>query len=172
MSNVNQILKKENTENVIPPKEEIKKEETVNIKKEDFEAMITRLERLEKTANKARLSNYDSANNKEEKETIIKLRTIDGKVIVKWEMIRNTAEVDPVTRKITEDQVTKVHYEDGTTEEMSIVVFDRRYNYIFTTLKEERILKDREKIEEMGNRILTLFDENGKEYNIGEKFVN
>lgn len=147
-------------------------EDTITLTKEEYTALEKRLKRLEETANKGRLSNYDKAH-EDDKTTVIKLRTIDGKVIVSWDnMVSNKAEVDPVTRKVIEDQKVKVNYEDGKSEVLDLITFNRRYQHIHTILKEEIVLRDKQKIEENGDRILTLEDANGKEYVIGVKFVN
>ena len=173
-TNKKEILEKEDTSTEELKKDDTSNElETVKVDKKDFEAMMARLERLEKTSNKGRLANYDAANNKEETETIIKLRSIDGKVIVKWgDMVNNKAEVDPVNRQVVELQTVKVFYSNGESEQMSLTIFDRRYSYIFTVLKSEIINRDKVKIKEFGDRIFELEDENGDVYTVGEKFVN
>lgn len=145
--------------------EESKKDEVID-------KLLKRIERLEKSANKKRLDQYDRLN-QENPETIYKLRTIDGKVIIRWsDLHKNIAEVDPVTRKIIEDQPLTVYYEDGTEENMQLVVFNRRYEHIFTTLVEEKILKKPDDIKKFGNRIFTVETDEGKKYEIGELYIN
>lgn len=148
--------------------------DTVEIKKEDFTALMKRLDRLEKTANKGRITNYDNAQ-AEDQEKIYKLRTIDGRVVIQWSnLLTNEVEINPETKRTTEDQSLEVTYEDKTTEKMSLVLFNRRYQYIYTTLKEETIISknDKERIEKYGDRIMTLETDDGKEYKVGVKFVN
>lgn len=151
------------------------KEEKNDSKDDIIDKLIERINRLEKTANKKRLDNFDRVND-EDPETIYKLRTIDGKVIIKWsDLHTNKAEVDPVTKKIVEDQSLTVYYEDETKEDMSLVIFNRRYQYIYTTLIEETSLKgerNKEKREQNGDRIFTVETEEGKKYIIGENFIN
>jgi len=149
-----------------------KKSETVEIEKSTLDALIKRIDRLEKTGNKSRLANYDRMND-ENPDTIIKLRVIDGKVVIGWsDLLTNKAEVDPTTRKIIEDQKLEVYYEDGSKEIMDIVVFNRRFTHIFMTLKEETNMKTAEDRKKYGNRKFVLESDDGKEYTIGEKFVN
>jgi hypothetical protein len=166
------LLQPENINNTKVAKGDVanKKE---NDKKDDvIEALMKRLERLEKTANKKRLDGYDRLN-QEDSETIYKLRVIDGRVIIRWSNLHsNKAEVNPVTRRIEEDQTLTVYYEDETEEKMDLVVFNRRYEYIYTTLIEEKILKKSEEKEKYGDRIYTVETDEGKRYSIGEKFIN
>lgn len=143
-----------------------------NSKDELIEKLLKRVERLEETSNKKRLENYDRLN-QEDPETIFKLRVIDGKVITGWSNLHtNKAEVDPVTRKIIENQTLTIYYEDGKEEKMSLIIFNRRYQYIYTTLIEEKILRKPEDKEKYGNRIFKVETDEGKKYSIGEKFIN
>lgn len=187
MSKLDNLMKEEPKEEKGAPseiKKEIKQEVRVAAKKEDggdkveltkdeFSSLMARLNRLEKTSNKARTAVYDRMN-QEDPETIFKLRTINGKVVTGWSgLITNEVNVDPETRKYHEDQTLEVYYEDDTKEKMTLVVFNRRYKYIPLLLKEETVLRDKEKIAIHGNRIFKLIDEeSNKEYLIGEKFVN
>jgi len=172
--NLDDILSPENTKevNVVGSKKEEEPKENVTLSKAKFDELMSRLDRLEKTYNKKRLDQYDRLHDKNS-ETIYKLRTIDGKVIVRWsDLIKNKAEVDPISRRIIEDQPLIVYYEDGTEEEMQLIIFNRRYEQIFTTLIEEKILKKPEEIKKYGNRIYTVEAESGKKYEIGELFIN
>ena len=139
---------------------------------ETIQSLVEKVHRLEQTADKKRLDQYDRLN-QEDPVTIYKLRMIDGKVIIGWsDLITNKAEVNPVTRKIEEDQRLMVYYEDKTEEEMDLTIFNRRYQYIYTTLVEETKLTDPEKKKKFGNRIFKVKTDEGKIYRIGEKFIN
>lgn len=146
---------------------------SITLTKDEFEAMNKRLERLEKVANKARISNYDNAN-KEEQQRIYKLRMIDGRVITHWsDLITNKVEINPINKKVEEDQKLEVFYEDGTSEKMDLILYNRRYQYIYCRLTEEVILRKKEDIEKYGDRKLKLEEvDSGKEYEVGVKFVN
>lgn len=176
MSKINELLESEDTKDVevkTAPKKENKKEEGITLSMSEWEKLQERMDRLESVANKARLENYDSA--KEYNGDIIyKIRVIDGKVVKYWsDLITNKVNIDPETRKYTEDQKLKVYLEDDTEEEMSLVVFNRKYKHIKAVLVEETALKDPEKMKVHGDRIFKLRTlEGDKEYIIGEKFVN
>lgn len=51
-------------------------------------------------------------------------------------------------------------------------MFNRRYTYINAIIKEEKLLHKQEDIEKYGDRKFVLETEDGKEYEIGVRFVN
>lgn len=176
MSKIADILKEEDVKtSKVEPKKEEKKDDagSITLTKDEFSAITERLNRLEKTANKARLTNYDRLN-QENPETIYRLRTIDGKIVLGWSnLISNRVEINPENKRYEEDQRLEVYYEDETKEEMSVVFFNRRYQHLETVLLSEELLRDKEKIAKHGNRVFKLKDPtSGKEYLVGEKFVN
>ena len=146
-------------------------EKTVPIKQSTLDVMMAKIERLEKTANKGRLYNFDEAN-KGEITRNIPMRSIDGRVIISWVTIANDVYRDPRTKLIVEDQKIKVQYEDETSEEMDIVVFNRRWRPIHATMVSETKLVKKEDIKKSGNIIYKLSTSEGKEYTIGSAFVN
>lgn len=149
-----------------------KNEPTVSIPQSELEALMKRIKRLEETSHKGRLSNYDRMNEKNPTR-IYKLRVMDGKVITSWSnLLTDKVEINPITKKVEENQTLRVYYEDGKTEVLDIVMFNRRYTYINAIIKEEKLLHKQEDIEKYGDRKFVLETEDGKEYEIGVRFVN
>jgi hypothetical protein len=147
-------------------------EPTVSMPKSELEAMMKRIKRLEETSHKGRLSNYDRMNEKNPTR-IYKLRVMNGKVIVAWsDLIVDRVEINPITKKVEEEQKLCLYYEDGKTEDIDIVTFNRRFTYINATIKEEKILHKEEDIKKFGDRKFVLETEDEKEYEVGVKFVN
>ena len=102
----------------------------------------------------------------EKLEKIIKLREIDGKVIIGWRTIEDKVEKNPTTGRWVESQKVEVLYEDGKGEKMSLVNFNRRF--IHVNCKRIGVVTD-----ENGNTAYKLKRiDNGKEYTIGSQFVN
>ncbi len=147
------------------------KEETISVSKSELAELMKKIDRLEATANKGRLHNYDK-NNKEEEETIIKVRLIDGKIITSWRSLTNNVYRDPLTKRIIEDQKIEVTYENDTTEKMDIVTFNRRYVHMFTKLVESTDLKKKDEIDKYGFQRFKLETDEGKKIIIGSNFVN
>jgi hypothetical protein len=143
--------------------------DTVEIKREKLDELLKRLDRLESAADKAHLANYD-AKNKGEKQTIIRIKTIDGKAITQWKVFKNQVEKNP-NGVWVEDQQIEVFYEDGTTEVMPYVFFSRRYKHIPGVLVSEILNKKLADVEAYGERFYEL-EADGKVYKIGSKFVN
>lgn len=158
-------MEKEIKKDVVPP---VKAEETVTLKKSELDELMERITRVESAADKSRVANYDDKNKKEVSKTV-KLRVMDGKVVISWDtMTTNLVEKTPAGVWF-EDQKINIHYEDGSEEEMSLVVFNRRFTY----LKADVISKT---IENSGTETETTIYKvkatNGKEYSIDKKFIN
>lgn len=144
--------------------------EYVRVKKEKLEELVKRLERLESSASKARLFHYDEKQPKKDTK-IIRLLTMDGKVIVGWErMPKNTCEKNE--RGVWyEDQTIKVNYENGTSEEMPYIFFTRRYRYMDAEVVSETKNMLPEVIESQGEYTFKVKTDDA-EYEIGSLFVN
>ena len=116
-------------EATVPPKKE---EETIEIKRTDFDKMMKQLETqskdislLMKTADKGRIAKELNKAG----ENLIKrcnVRTWDdtGKIIVGWKLITNRCEV--VQGRWTEDQTCSMIFEDGTILTVPLLEFYRK----------------------------------------------
>ena len=140
------------------------KEKEITIKQSELDEIMKRMERLEKAANKARLANIDSKNPKETGK-IVNLRMIDGRVIKSWNnMTKNIVEKSPAGIW-KEDQQVEITFEDGKKERMPYVVFTRRYSLLPMKVKKETK-------EEDGTITFTGETEDGKIYEISDRFIN
>lgn len=142
-------------------------EETVSIKKTELATLLARLERVEAAADKGQLAQFD-AMHKDKVGKTCRLWTIDGKVIISWEnMLTNNVERNQITGGWKEDQTTKVHYEDGTSEEMPLVFFTRRTKELFG-----KVIKE-SKDSDTGDIFWTVKSDDGRVYeDINIKFIN
>ena len=102
----------------------------VTLPKDQFQDLLRQMEEMKKTnsmlmeiADKKALGNYYSRNAKQLPSTI-RLRTIDGKVVVGWRSISHAVRKNPLNGVWTEDQRTELIFEDGTKKEMNIVEFE------------------------------------------------
>ena len=128
---------------------------TVEVDKEKLSSLLARLERLESAANKAGLAKYDSGL-KKDLSTLIDLRTIDGKVIIKWDdMITNVCEKN-AHGVFYEDQKVKVYFEDDTDLEIDYVLMDRRIKPHRAKVLKEIINNEEEEIKKSWSRYLYL----------------
>jgi hypothetical protein len=147
--------------------------DTITLPKDQLENLIKQMEEMKKTnsmllevADKKALSRFYS-NNKTELPSIIRLRTIDGKVVVGWRSISNAVRQNPLTGVWNEDQRTELIFEDGTRKEMQMLEFESEKVMINTT----RIGEIRN--EETKQLALKLRrTDNGQELVISVEFVN
>lgn len=95
----------------------------------------------------------------------VKLRVLDGKVIVGWRTLVDISEFDIVLRRFKEVQTLEVIFEDGTKKEMSLVDFNRHYTYVEC----EQIGT----IQEDDSLIIKLKRlDTGQEYHVNVQYVN
>jgi hypothetical protein len=144
-------------------------EETVTLKKSELDGIMERLNRVEAAADKARIANYDNKN-KSESGKIIKLRSMDGKIVISWEnMTSNLVEKNSQNGAWREDQKVKINYFDGSSEEMELVIFNRRFQYVKANVIKESINDAGTTAE---TTIYFVKTEDGHEYSIDKKFIN
>ena len=147
------------------------KPEMVTVPKEELASLLRRLERVESASDKSRLAKIDSLTG-EEKSKVIRLRTYDGKVITGWkEMLSNVVEKNG-NGLWREEQVIEIEFEDGTTQELPLVLFVRRYKHIEATVQSETKLNKASEVAKNGDVIFNVITEEGKEYSIGSLFIN
>ena len=140
--------------------------EMVEVSKDKLTKMLERIDRLESAASKRQLAKYDSSH-KETNNKIVRLRTLKGKVIIKWSnMILNTVERNPKTGYWQEDQVVNILYEDKTSEEMPYIIFARRHEFI------PAIVISESKSSKTGKITYELKTDDGKKYSVLETFIN
>lgn len=117
---------------------------TVSVPEDKLQALIDlnaslqdRLKRLESSADKRRLTSYDLSHKGEIGKTV-RLRTMNGKVIVGWvAMPVNICEKNPTTGNYYEEQKVKLIFEDGTDAEVPLPTYTKRYEFIDAKVKKE-----------------------------------
>jgi hypothetical protein len=140
--------------------------ETVTIKKSQLDELMERLKRVEFAAEKSRLARFDE-NNKGGKGKVVRLRTIEGKVVISWDdMTANTVEKSPKTGAWGEDQRIRIHLEDKTSKEMDLVIFNRHFVHLEADVISET------KLQGTNDIIFKVRTEDGREYEINNKFIN
>jgi len=96
---------------------------------------------------------------------VVKLRTIDGKVIIGWRTIKDEVYQDPVTMRWTEKQIIEVIFEDGKTQQLALMDYVRLYRHI-----EAKVISTLTDID--GKIAFKVQTNDGREYVIGAEFVN
>lgn len=152
---------------------DVKVEETISIPKSQLDAILSKIERLEFAADKARTSVFD-INHKEDQQKVVKLLTFDGKIIEKWDnMPINTCEKNANTGIFNEQQRIRFYYfGDENPVEMDYFKWSKGYQKLPAIILEESLLRSSEDVSKYGSYKLKVKDFDGNEYVIGSKFVN
>lgn len=146
-------------------------EETITLKKDTVEALVSkvqaledRLKRAEYAADKSRVARYDENNNKEKKEKKVGLSKYNDKIVVSWsDMKVNICEKTGSNGSYYEKLVTEITYEDDTKEEVDWLQWQRHRTRIYGVVTSETKNKDGD--------IWTIEIE-GRELTINRKFLN
>ena len=110
-----------------------KPKDTIEVSKGLLESMQKEIEMLKQVADKKSLAQYYSRNQKELPK-VVKLRLMEGKLIVGWRTIQDEVYEDSGTHRWVEKQVVELMYQDGKTEQMPLRDFVRKYTTIESTV--------------------------------------
>jgi len=159
-------------ESIIVP-DDVNAGETIPAKGNVLEEMQKQLAALKKqndmllqVADKKALARFYDRN-QDEVPKEVKLRTINGKVIVGWRTTKDEVYKDSHTGFYKEIQEVEVLYEDKTTEAMALTDFNRKYEYV--NCRRTGILTD-EKTKKTAFKLERI--DTGKPYVIAVEFVN
>ena len=162
------------TEEKKKPKEEPKEESKVESKKEEvksvtipkdtFDRMQKDISMLKETADRKRMALYQHRH-KEDQFPMVRLRELDGKVIMGWRLTKNDIHFDLAKKVWVEDQEVELLFEDGKREAVPYKDFANNYRSI--ECDQIGIIK------EAGQVALKLRrKDNLKEYTVGVAYVN
>ena len=155
------------------------KDKTIEIEKDKLSALLdtntallSRVERLESAANKAGLARYDSQHEGELRR-VVSLIQYDGMIVKSWsDMKKNVVEQDVQTKAWREEQIIEVNFfEIEKPIELHYMEFSRGYTKVKAEIIKEQINMGKD-AEKYGDRTYTVKTKEGKEYEIGKKFVN
>lgn len=170
------MAKKDTQEKVEAPKVEEKVEDTIEIKRSDFDRMMKQLDSqskdinlLMKTADKGRIAKeLNKAGENLIKQCNVRTWDDTGKVVIGWKLITNRCEV--VQGKWTEDQTCSIIFEDGEILTVPLLEFYRK-----TLIKVPvDIIAKTEELDEKNNKvtILKLQFPTGKILLLNSAFIN
>jgi hypothetical protein len=97
---------------------------------------------------------------------VVKLRVIDGKVIIGWRTLKDEVYQDPVSMRWYEKQIIEVVFEDGTTKQYALMDYVRLYQHI-----EAKVVSTLTNSED-GKISFKVQTDDGREYVIGAEFIN
>jgi len=117
----------------------------------------------EKTASQDQIAKIEALRRSGKLVKNVKLRSIDGKYIVGWKMIKDDVWMEGNVLK--ENQIVKVFFEDATDKELNYRDFIRIAAYF-----EFEVIS--QKIDNTGQTQYEVEDKQGKNLTINEKYVN
>jgi len=120
---------------------------------------------LLQVADKKQLALYYQRN-KEQIPPEVKLRVIDGKVVIGWRTVKDDVYKDPVSMKWVEKQIIEVIFEDGHTKQLAYLDFVRMYQH-----KKAKVVSTLTNSTD-GKIALKVQTDDGKEYTLGVEYVN
>jgi len=151
----------------LKPEDENKVEKSgvVEVDKGVLESMMREIEMLKEVADKGRLAQFYSRN-KKDLPKIVKVRMLDGKLVVGWKMIIDEVFEDSVTHGWKEKQIVKLVFLDGETQEISLRDFVRKYTHVFADVLSTTVNND-------GDEALKVQRKDNEEiFEIGVKYIN
>ncbi len=162
-------------EKVIIPPPEVKKqaEDTVTLPKSEFDAVLKRIEgiekkneMLEKVADRGRLARWKTEN-QDFKTKDVRVSSLDGKIINGWKTVKDEVGKNPNTGLWFEKQIIEVHFTDSTKKEMDYADFQRRIIKVNGHVIRTNKFNDAD-----GSHEIFTVDIDGKEIDIDIRFVN
>ena len=164
----------QSTEPATPRVEE--KDEIVEVSKSDLKDFMKRMEDLEESnrkllavADKGRMFQISEAERKNQVKTptvkLTRMGSAQGKLVIAWKMGKNESYVDG--NRLVEHQTMNVFYQDGTSEEISLLEFYREQN-------KDTVAKIKSRIhnEDGGETLRLEVIATGELLEVGLKFVN
>lgn len=148
-------------------------EDTVTIPKSEFDAVLDKIKGIEEdnkmlksVADKGRLARWQ-AQHRDFKEKIIKVTTIEGKMVNGWKMIKDEVGKNPNTGLWFEKQIIELHFTDDTTREYDYADYTR-----LTQKVEGKVIRDNKFTDADGIHEMLTVDIDGKELDIDIRFIN
>lgn len=144
--------------------------ETVTVSRAKLEAMMARIDRLESAASKAGLAHYDSQH-KEKMTKEVRVRTLNGKIVVGESMTKNIVEKNQ-NGVYREEQELELTLQDGSKLTMPYVYYVRTYKHIPCRVLAETKNLDEIDAEMLGDYLYKVSLPSGEVMEIGSKFIN
>lgn len=147
-------------------------EGTVLVNKEALDNLLARVARVEAVADVSRLDKFDQKSAKKQPSRF-KVGTFNGKVILRWDNLRNISFKDMTTGRLVSDQAYQVTLEDESTFEVKGYMEFSNIRYGEMIVGEE-VSKKTETVndKEVTTYTLRLLDGSNRNIEIESPFVN
>lgn len=154
----------------MPVAESPKKEGVVEVSKDVLDSILreiselkTKTEQYEQTASQDQIRKIEAMRASGKLVKSVKLRRFEGKLVLGTKLIRD--EVWVADGKLHENQVYEIYFDDGSTNSMSLIQFERGCTYeSYEVIKESKTAT--------GDLEFTVMLRDGREMVVNSKFVN
>ena len=164
-------MEEEKIRTVQPTKKPV--EDTITLPKSEFDSVLKKIkdieeknDMLESVADKGRVARWQ-AQHRDFKEKIVKISTIEGKVVTGWRMIKDEVGKNPNTGLWFEKQIIELHFIDNTKKEYDYADFTRLTHKI-----KGKVIRDNKFTDADGMHEMLTIDVDGKEIDIDVRFIN
>lgn len=148
------------------------KEETVTLTKDQLDLLINRIQTLEKgqkeledTSSPDQIKRIEAIRAKGGLVKSVKIAELEGKLVKSWESTADEVYIDHALGKEVSRQMTKVYFYEGGEREISQPEFARR-----KVMKSFEVIKEGK--DKVGNIVLTVTTDDGKEFDVDSRYIN
>ena len=149
-----------------------KKEGTVTLSKEQFDLILNEIQTLKKgqkvledTSSPDQIKRIEAIRAKGGLVKSVKIAEFDGKLVSSWESTADEVYIDHALGKEVSVQRTKIKFFDGKDKELTQVEFARK-----KIMKSFEVIKEGK--DKVGNILLTVTTEDGREFEIDSRYIN
>jgi hypothetical protein len=155
----------EEPKHFIPVAENVTEVDVIEQMRKELDELKKDRDMLLEVADKTHLAGYYQRH-QANLPKIVKLRSINGKIILGWRSTQDEVYQDPVTMRWTENQKIELLYSTGEREELHYLDFVRKYVPVQATVVSSVIDSA------SGNTAFKVRVDSGEEYTIDVRFVN
>jgi uncharacterized coiled-coil protein SlyX len=149
-----------------------KEEKTVTLTQEQLDLLINRIQTLEKgqktledTSSPDQIKRIEAIRAKGGLVKSVKIAEIDGRLVKSWASTADEVYIDHALGKEVSSQMTKLSFFDGGEKDISQANFARvKIMKAFEVIKEGK--------DKVGNIVLTVTTDDGKEFDIDSRYIN
>jgi len=154
-------------------KKEKNDEEMVAISAKTLNSILSKIEVLEKAADRGRFEKANGEKNPQKITKSVNLATYQGRIVIGWKSIKDDVWFDH-EGKLHEDQIVELYFHKGKTDDNKLPVPEKELNVqsFSRLLKRLPVEVIEEAKDRNGNINLTVITKDGEEIKIDNNFVN
>lgn len=148
------------------------KQDTVTLTQEQFDLILNEIQTLKKgqkelvdTSSPDQIKRIEAIRAKGGLVKSVKIAELEGKLVKSWVSTADEVYIDHALGKEVSKQMTKIFFYDGSDREISQTEFARR-----KIMKSFEVIKEGK--DKVGNIVLTVTTDDGKEFDVDSRYIN